>query len=333
MAESVGARRAAILPAGETRSVADRAAAITKAASKQTYYTVRFLVDRRLVADAYCAYGYFRWVDDRLDGGSGASAPDADAARDERLAFLARQQALAEACLRGEQPDVVDPHELMLVELFRHSGPADTGLRSYVQQMMLVMAFDVGRRGRLITREELDEYTRWLATAVTDAMHNFIGHAASRSADADRYRAVTGAHILHMLRDTDVDLQAGYFNVPLEVLDAASIGPRDVACPAYRRWVQERVRQADGDLRAGERYFAGLRSRRHRLAGLAYVERFRWLVEQLERDDYRVRPTYAGQMSRGAVVRAAWSVAAAMAGHPRTHTPRGPPRRRIGGRA
>ena len=43
------------------------AASITKAASKQTYYTIRFLADRERVADAYRAYAYFRWVDDRLD--------------------------------------------------------------------------------------------------------------------------------------------------------------------------------------------------------------------------------------------------------------------------
>ena len=43
------------------------AAGITKSASKQTYYTIRFFVDRDLVNDAYRAYAYFRWVDDVLD--------------------------------------------------------------------------------------------------------------------------------------------------------------------------------------------------------------------------------------------------------------------------
>ena len=43
------------------------AAYITWAASKQTYYTIRFLVDRDRVPDAYRTYAYFRWVDDRLD--------------------------------------------------------------------------------------------------------------------------------------------------------------------------------------------------------------------------------------------------------------------------
>ncbi len=40
------------------------AASITKAASRQTFYTVRLLADRDLLDDAYRAYAYFRWVDD-----------------------------------------------------------------------------------------------------------------------------------------------------------------------------------------------------------------------------------------------------------------------------
>jgi phytoene/squalene synthetase len=47
--------------------ITDLASSITKAASKQTYYTIRYLVDRERVDDAYRAYGYFRWVDDILD--------------------------------------------------------------------------------------------------------------------------------------------------------------------------------------------------------------------------------------------------------------------------
>jgi hypothetical protein len=43
------------------------AAVITKAASRQSYTIVRFLVDRDRIADAYRAYAYFRWMDDHLD--------------------------------------------------------------------------------------------------------------------------------------------------------------------------------------------------------------------------------------------------------------------------
>jgi len=56
------------------------AASITRKASKQSYYTVRFLVDRDRVQEAYQAYAYFRWVDDHLD--------QAQLLASERIAFL-----------------------------------------------------------------------------------------------------------------------------------------------------------------------------------------------------------------------------------------------------
>ena len=71
---------------------ATAATSITKAASKQTYYTIRFLADRERVDDAYRAYGYFRWVDDLLDAESGSGPA--------RMAFLERQRSVANG---GEQ--------------------------------------------------------------------------------------------------------------------------------------------------------------------------------------------------------------------------------------
>jgi phytoene/squalene synthetase len=47
--------------------VTNLASSITKATSKQTYFTIQFLADRERVDDAYRTYGYFRWVDDILD--------------------------------------------------------------------------------------------------------------------------------------------------------------------------------------------------------------------------------------------------------------------------
>jgi hypothetical protein len=280
------------------------ASAITKAASKQTWYTIRFLADRARVDDAYRAYAYFRWVDDTLD----AAIPTEQTQEDDRairLRFVARQQGLVDACLRGDIPDVASPHEAMLVELLRHADTSDDRLDAYVRHMMLVMDFDARRRGRLITGQELDDYTRWLAIAVTEAMHYFIGHDSAAPSDETRYLAVSGAHVVHMLRDTYADVRAGYFNVPREVLEASSIGPHDVRCDAYRRWVRERVRLGRAYLDAGKGYFGRVGSRRHRLAGMAYISRFEWLLDALENDDFTVRPEYPARRSVGTAVRMA----------------------------
>ena len=188
------------------------AEAITRSASEQTYFTIRLLVDRDRVEDAYRAYAYFRWLDDQLDEGR--------MTKRERLQFVECQQRLVEHCYRGEWPRSASDEESMLVELIRSEQGQRSGLRSYIRNMLAVMAFDAERRGRLISADELNEYTHNLAAAVTEAMHHFIGHGCKSPQDQTRYLAVRAAHITHMLRDTLDDIEAGYFNIPREVVEA-----------------------------------------------------------------------------------------------------------------
>ncbi len=79
------------------------AATITRASSRQTDLTIRYLVDQGMVEDAYRAYGYFRWVDDWLDQGARP--------RQERLAFVARQIDLMNTCYQGGPTGVLLPEE------------------------------------------------------------------------------------------------------------------------------------------------------------------------------------------------------------------------------
>src|SRR5688572_19242855 len=144
----------------------------------------------------------------------------------------------------------------MLFELIRNADGSGEGLEMYLRHMMRVMDFDLRRRGRLITGGELRDYTEWLAIAVTEAMHHFIGNGVGAPNDPTRYMAVSGAHILHMLRDTYVDLRAGYWNIPSEVLERNSIGPGDVHSDAYREWVEARVRLASMHFEHGKAYLA-----------------------------------------------------------------------------
>ncbi|HUM70919.1 MAG TPA: squalene/phytoene synthase family protein, partial [Chloroflexota bacterium] len=214
------------------------ATAITRAASSQTYFTIRYLVDRPLVADAYRAYAYFRWLDDIVDEGCASAA--------EQLAFLERQQAIVSACYQGGLLTNLCPQEQMAADLIRGDHEINSGLRTYIEQMMAVMAFDAGRKGRLITQAELDGYTQALATAVTEALHHFIGHddvcpSDEAPPDGGRYLAVTGAHITHMLRDMVEDTAVGYHNIPRELLETHGLTAPDIHHPACREWVQSRA--------------------------------------------------------------------------------------------
>ena len=141
------------------------AGSITKAASKQTYYTIRFLVDRDRVADAYRAYAYFRWVDDTLDDdsapprstGTVASGAAGEVEAELRNRFLARQKSLLEKSYRHESIKDATAEEQMLIELVGHDRDKNSGLHSYLHNMMQVMEFDAKRRGRLISQAELHE--------------------------------------------------------------------------------------------------------------------------------------------------------------------------------
>jgi len=278
------------------------AASITRAASKQTYYTIRFLVDRDRVSDAFRAYAYFRWLDDSLDQGT--------MERSERIAFVDRQRALVDSCYRGEWPSHPSAEEQMAVDLIRHDREKNSGLQAYIRNMMAVMAFDAERKGRLISQAELTDYAHSLAVAVTEALHHFIGHGCSSPRSEERYLAATAAHISHMLRDTLDDAADGYFNIPREYLESHAIAPHDVASKAYQKWVHSRVKLAREYFRAGKSYLAQVENLRCRIAGYAYIARFDGVLEAIEREGYQLRSEYRERKNLSARMRTAVSALA-----------------------
>ncbi len=291
------------LPSDPTRSRTDTAQpgtgsspeALTRAASLQTYVTIRFLVDRGRARQAFQAYAYFRWLDDALD------RPEQGVV--ERAALTTRQADLIERLYRGETVADLTAEERWLAELIASDPSRPSGLEAYIRHLLAVMAFDTRRRGLPISAGELAAYTHHLAAGVTEAMHYFIGHGRATPSGALRYRAVTGAHITHMLRDTYDDLAAGYINIPAEVLTSARIGPDEIDSPPYRAWVEQRVRLARACFDDGKRYLSALACRRCRVAGFAYTRRFEQVLDQIERDGFRLRRSYPDGVSVADLVR------------------------------
>lgn len=255
------------------------ARAITRAEGGVTFGLIRWLVAPSRRDDAFRAYAYFRWVDDHLDTG--------DTGRPIRLAFLARQEALVDAGLRGRTPSPSTPEERMLVDLVDGDKPPQSSLARYVQSMLQVMRFDSSRQGRTISRHELAEYTRGLSLGVISALDCFLG-PEDRSTVLPAQLAVAGAHIAHMLRDTTDDLRLGYYNIPREVLSASDLRPDQIGSPAYRAWVQRRADLARRAIRCGKAYVLAARNFRFRLACLVYVLRFEVLLDAIRDGNYEV---------------------------------------------
>jgi phytoene/squalene synthetase len=278
----------------------DLPARITKGGSRQTYYTIRFLMDRDRIQDAFRAYAYFRWVDDQLD--TGACDPE------EKRAILNRQRALLEACYTREFPNVIYPEEQMLVDLVGNDTEKDSGLQIYLHNMMNVMSFDAERRGRQITQAELSQYTLWLSKAVTEYMFFFIGQRNPPPQSAARYLAVCGAHVVHMLRDMVGDIRLGYYNIPSEVLASGPISLDHLDTQPFRKWVYERAQLAHHYFDSGKIYIARVKNFRCRLAGYAYLARFEWMLRAIEQDQYCLRLEYPERKRFRAAVWMAWSV-------------------------
>ena len=274
------------------------AEAITKAASKQTYYTIRLFVDRDLVSLAYQAYAYFRWVDDTLDREI--------LTKDEKVAFANRQVDLLTDLYLGHTPVDLCPEELMLVDLVQRDSTKNSGLASYLHNMMAVMVIDAERNGRVITQQELSTYIQSLAVSVTDALHYFIGHETTPALSPYRYHAVTAAHITHMLRDAHEDSQTGYYNIPREYLKTNTITAQDIRSTAYRQWVCQQVTSARRYFNDGRKYLAGVRNLRCRLVGYAYTARFEWVLNRIARENYCLRPDYSDRKSLRAGLWMGW---------------------------
>jgi hypothetical protein len=263
------------------------------AASKQTY-TIRFLVDRDRILDAYRAYAYFRWVDDWLD--------QKTTARSERLAFMERQQALVSCCYIGELPNDLTPEEGIFADLIQRNPAQDSGCTPY-SNMMAVMAFDADRRAAISHMS--GGILALFVHRRDEALHYFIGHDDPSPQDEAHYLAVTGAHVTHMLRDTFEDVAAGYYNIPHEFLESHKIDPWDLGSDPYREWVKSRVQLARDYFKAGKGYLNQVKNLRCRIAGYAYMARFEGTLDAIEREGYRLRAEYNERKSLNAVLRIA----------------------------
>jgi phytoene/squalene synthetase len=247
----------------------------TRAGSLHSYLIIRWFVDPELLDDAYRAYAYFRWMDDRLD------TPDATPS--ERMSLLRRQTELLNEIRRGRPCLPQSAAEEWLMEIVRRDRPGHSGLRSYLDHMLAVMRFDVDRRGRTIRSEELAWYSGCLSQAVMDGLSYFVGHRLRYPPSGARLLAATGAHIVHMLRDAEEDVAVGYYNVPREYLTAHRMSPDDVSGPAYREWTRQRAALARRCFLLGKAYIGTLGSLRVRLAGYAHCARFERCLDRIER--------------------------------------------------
>ncbi|MFC1583290.1 squalene/phytoene synthase family protein [Candidatus Neomarinimicrobiota bacterium] len=257
---------------------------ITRASSKQTYYTARFWVDNDLVDDFFRAYAYCRWVDDIIDISSTSDR--------ERKTFMDRQQEIISRCYRNEPVEALLPEEQMVVDLIHNDRFENSGLQSFIRNVLTIIEFDAKRKGRLISQEELIWYTDCLGRGVIDGLQYFIGNGHPYPESSNQYLAAIAAHIIHLLRDTVQDTADGFINVPREYLELHKLNPADITHPLYIAWVEDRIKLARDYFVRGKQYINSLKVLRCRIVGLWYCSRFENVLNQIERNRFILRENF-----------------------------------------
>jgi len=259
------------------------AKSITWSASKQAATIASFMVDKHLVNDFYRAYAYFRWADDVIDKQCQSA--------EERRAFIIKQKKLLKQLYLGEKYGDVLPEEEIMVDLIKNNNGNDL-LHSYIRNLVSTIEFDAKRDGRLISTEELNQYSDYIGEGVTNLLLYCIGNDYNYPNDKNKYHAVVASHIIHMLRDYRGDVDNGYVNIQKEYLDAHGIDPKDVENPAFRNWVKERVELAKTYFKEGKEYIDNVDVLRYKIMAYWYCARFETILDTIEKDNYILRTEY-----------------------------------------
>jgi phytoene/squalene synthetase len=257
---------------------------ITSSSSKQADFVASLIVDKHMIDDFYRAYAYFRWADDVVD--------DQCKSADERNAFIKRQKKLVDKIYQGEKTGEIVAQEQMLADLIGENIDKNDLLGSYIHNVLSTLEFDAQRAGRLITEQELIDYSDYIGKGVTDLLIYSIGNNYKYPVNENRYLSVKGAHITHMLRDYVEDVQSGYINIQKEYLEAHRIDPKNVRGPEFRDWVKMRVELARSHFQEGKKYIDSVDVLAYKIMAYCYCMRFETVLDTIEKDDYILREKY-----------------------------------------
>lgn len=257
---------------------------IVRKSSMQTYLTIGILADRQIKDLAYCAYAYFRWLDDKIDVGLKTTKG--------RNNFLDKQKKLINLAYKGIFSKTKNLEENMVIELIKSDTSTDSKLKSYITNFLSIIEFDAKRKGKVVTRRNLDWYSKTIGVAVTDCIIHFIDNKSGSMNHKDMYKAATAAHIVHTLRDMSDDIQEGFYNVPREYIVKHKLKLNKCTSPDLAEWVKDRVYTADNMFNLGIKYLYQSPPSRRRFAALLYCYRFLPLLSDIKYDKYILKPQY-----------------------------------------
>ncbi len=230
-----------------------------------TYLLVRLYCRRPEQEISLDLYRYFRRLDDRVD--------DPALSAREKTALVAAERRRIEALYHAADP--ADP--LDRVVRYDRAGR----LRGWIRRMLDVFEFDARRTGQVVDRSQIMAYSRNLSEAYTRFLVEFLEpRYAYEPEDA---RLAHACHLLHMLRDHDIDQDLGYDNIGQDEAEHYGFQPGDCEGSGFRRWLQERLDLIEGLFASGRRSIRSRPYLRIKLIVHLYCFRYETVLRRIQR--------------------------------------------------
>lgn len=201
-----------------------------------SHWLGRVLFTRQRRESLFSAYKYFRWLDDVVDA-EGISRESARTLVSEERKCLLR----AYDCISHEATHPVQGAMLRVIR----TDLRDRLLYPMITDFLDALTWDVERRYTLCSRADLEQYSQRLGRAYASGLLYGFGLDPTAECYGDiPTQSGTAAHLAHVLRDLQVDLQVGYANVAREDIEAFGLDLGCLDANPWERWRQDVARRA-----------------------------------------------------------------------------------------
>lgn len=227
----------------------------------------------------YVLYSYFRWLDDFVDERSRSER--------ERREFISGQDSVIRGLYRSRSTD----RNGLIGRIVQHDLDGGCRLKPLILTMLDTFRFDLKRANRVVSFDELQDYSRNLGSAYAGLLLCFVEPTYKRQ-EEDSLLA-HACHLVHMLRDFEKDRKLGYINISQEEMEEHNIRLSQIEDERFEEWLKDRIKTI-------QRYFLKGKAKlnenpvlRLKLIGHLYCFRYETVLRQIREAGYRLKDSYS----------------------------------------
>lgn len=249
----------------------------------QSHNWVTFLLARLYLRKddqyySYLLYSYLRSADDFVD--------EKDASESEKKQFVHRQQKIIKSLYENCNIDA-NP---LISRIVKYDLKNGCKLKPCIFRMLKIFEFDANRKNKLVSSEELKNYSVNLATAYTQLLLYFTEPRYEyQREDALLAHA---CHLAHMLRDFKEDQRLGYINISKEEIAQYNIQLNKIPDEGFQEWLRDRIKIIQSHFKKGKAELDKNPILRTKIMGYLYCFRYEAIIRQIKEAEYQLKNKY-----------------------------------------